>query len=102
MQSIVEKLDSLKVLNSKPSSNNDNAFPDRNGDTSTSRTGSTDSTPSMSSAVEFFQDLEQQTFNGSRESELQVTDEAEGPSTSETLIRRRGRHIRNSSKAAYS
>ncbi|XP_028760967.1 BAG family molecular chaperone regulator 4-like [Neltuma alba] len=89
VQSIVDKLDSLKEINSKPSSNNANAFPYGNGETFDSGTGNVNAPSPMSTSGELVQDLEQ--FN--REFELRGPDEAEDPSASEALFRRRGKRL---------
>ncbi|KAI9116174.1 hypothetical protein K1719_013104 [Acacia pycnantha] len=51
VQSIVDKLDSLKEINSAPSSNNGNALPDRNEGTFNSGTGSMNAPPPLSSSL---------------------------------------------------
>ncbi|KAK4268552.1 hypothetical protein QN277_025195 [Acacia crassicarpa] len=92
VQSIVDKLDSLKEINSTPSSNNGNAFPDRNGGTFNSGTGSMNAPPPLSSSGESIINSEPFTYTWDTGFELRGTDEAEDPSTSEALVRR-GRRL---------
>ncbi|XP_054785141.1 uncharacterized protein LOC129291685 isoform X2 [Prosopis cineraria] len=93
VQSIVDRLDSLKEMNSKPSSNNVNAFRDRNEGTIDSGMGSMNVPPPMPSSGELIQDLEQLTCSENGEYELRSLDEARDPSLSEALVRRRGKRL---------
>ncbi|KAI9115975.1 hypothetical protein K1719_012905 [Acacia pycnantha] len=93
VHSIADKLDSLKEINSAPSSNNGNAFPDRNGGTFNSGAGSMNAPPPLSSSGESITNLEPfLTHTWGMGFGFQGTNEAEDPSTSEALVRR-GRRL---------